>query len=476
MIVKRTRAAAGLATAFALIAVTAPGGPASLVSSSEPVDTVVPPAEDSADSGSFATGEIGYEPSERVSVEVPAVAGRDLAAASRTVVSRMQDLEAGTISDRALGSYVFAAQAMQKADPDCRVTWSLLAAIGRIESGHGTKDGARLRNSGKADPAIRGAVLNGRGALPKVKDTDEGRFDEDRRWDRAVGPMQLLPSTWSYVGVDGDGNGKRTPDDLDDAALAVGVYLCAAADKAGDTGRKAEKTDRDTAVDQGMRTALKWFNPSPAYSVLATRLDAEYLEAYGVTPYSAAPGATSLQAISLIAPMAPTLSPDSAVVAARVAAEAEKDDRDTSGNHGTSGSTGGDGAGTAPDGSDDGAPTAPTVPTAPTTPTTPTTPAAPATPGTTPTTPTTTPAAPSTEEPAPAAEPEPAPDPAPAPDPEPTPTIITISGMLSLVDGIYYLDDVPLDLTDYTGPDLTASVDTVVTLSVVEGTSPIEAR
>ena len=161
MIVKRTRAAAGLATAFALLAVTAPGGPAGLVTSSEPVDVVVPPEEETSEA--FPTGEIGYEPSESVSVEVPSVAGRDLAAASRTVVTRMQELEAGDISDRALGSYTFAAQAMQKADPDCAVSWSTLAAIGRIESAHGTKDGARLKDSGVADPAIRGAALNGRG-------------------------------------------------------------------------------------------------------------------------------------------------------------------------------------------------------------------------------------------------------------------------------------------------------------------------
>ena len=117
MIVKRTRAAAGLATAFALLAVTAPGGPVGLATSSEPVDVVVPPEDESSEA--FSSGEIGYEPSESVSVEVPSVAGRDLAAASRTVVTRMQELEAGDISDRALGSYTFAAQAMQKADPDC---------------------------------------------------------------------------------------------------------------------------------------------------------------------------------------------------------------------------------------------------------------------------------------------------------------------------------------------------------------------
>ena len=38
--------------------------------------------------------------------------------------------------------------------------------------------------------------------------------------------MQFIPSTWSVVGVDGDGDGKRNPQDIDDAALATAVYLC----------------------------------------------------------------------------------------------------------------------------------------------------------------------------------------------------------------------------------------------------------
>ena len=432
MIVKRTRAAAGLATAFALLAVTAPGSPAGLVTSSEPVDVVVAPEEESGTA--FPTGEIGYEPSESVTVKVPSIAGRDLAAASSTVVTRMQSLEAGDISDRALGSYTFAAQAMQKADPDCAVSWSTLAAIGRIESAHGTTDGARLKDSGVADPAIRGAALNGRGDTVKVRDTDEGRFDEDRRWDRAVGPMQLLPSTWSYVGVDGDGNGKRTPDDLDDASLAVGVYLCAAADKAAEKAitRGAKSFDESDA----MRKALAWFNPSPAYGALARRLDREYLDAYGVTPYSAAPDGVSLQAISLIGPMDATMSPDRVAVAARAAtatrgsggATATAGSNDSDGSHGSGGSNGSKGPG-GPGGPDDPNGSTPTTP-GPTpdvpTPTVPT--------------PEPTPTDEPTEEPTgtPAETPPPAPAPEPTPDPEPTPAA-TLTGVLEEVDGHFFI-------------------------------------
>ena len=60
----------------------------------------------------------------------------------------------------------------------------------------------------------------------RIPDSDAGRLDGDRRFDRPVGPMQLAPSTWAVVGVDGDGDGRRNPDDIDDASLAVSVLLC----------------------------------------------------------------------------------------------------------------------------------------------------------------------------------------------------------------------------------------------------------
>jgi outer membrane biosynthesis protein TonB len=49
--------------------------------------------------------------------------------------------------------------------------------------------------------------------------------------------MQFLPQTWASVARDGDGNGTKNPDDIDDSALGSAVYLCGAggnlADRAG---------------------------------------------------------------------------------------------------------------------------------------------------------------------------------------------------------------------------------------------------
>jgi len=70
--------------------------------------------------------------------------------------------------------------------------------------------------------------LDGAGDVAAIVDTDGGALDGDPLWDRAVGPLQFLPSTWDTYGADGDGDGVAEPQDLDDAAVAAGRYLCAA--------------------------------------------------------------------------------------------------------------------------------------------------------------------------------------------------------------------------------------------------------
>lgn len=130
----------------------------------------------------------------------------------------------------ALLAYQRAARVLAKADPTCGLRWPVLAAIGRVESDHGRYAAATPGADGVSRPLIVGPALDGRGPVARIRDTDGGRWDGDPRWDRAVGPMQIIPSTWSLVGVDGDADGVRSPHDVDDAALAAGVYLCAGPD------------------------------------------------------------------------------------------------------------------------------------------------------------------------------------------------------------------------------------------------------
>lgn len=118
----------------------------------------------------------------------------------------------GSAPPAAVAAYQRAAVILESAS-QCALEWTVLAAIGRVESDHGR------------GPALR-APLDGRGGRGELADTDGGVLDHDRRWDAPVGPMTLLPSTWRSVAVDADGDGARNPRDLDDAALAAAVLLC----------------------------------------------------------------------------------------------------------------------------------------------------------------------------------------------------------------------------------------------------------
>jgi hypothetical protein len=87
---------------------------------------------------------------------------------------------------------------------------------------------AELGSDGVSRPEIRGPQLDGAGPFAAIHDSDNGALDRDKVWDRAVGQMQFLPQTWRSVERDGDGDGTKNPDDIDDSALGSAVYLCGA--------------------------------------------------------------------------------------------------------------------------------------------------------------------------------------------------------------------------------------------------------
>jgi hypothetical protein len=129
------------------------------------------------------------------------------------------------IPNRALAAYGGAALTLADEQPDCRLGWTTLAGIGAVESGHGSYRGATLRADGTIDSDIRGPALDGV-EFASIPDSDDGKWDGDAEWDRAVGPLQFIPATWETWGADGNGDGVTDPNQIDDAALAAGRYLC----------------------------------------------------------------------------------------------------------------------------------------------------------------------------------------------------------------------------------------------------------
>ncbi|MCW2832810.1 MAG: Membrane-bound lytic murein transglycosylase B-like protein [Nocardioides sp.] len=133
------------------------------------------------------------------------------------------------------------ARASMLAPRGCRIGWTTLAGVGWIESQHGTLGGRRLRRDGQSSSPILGPALDGSGEFAAIGATRaSARWHGNRTWDRAVGPMQFIPSTWRTWQADGDGDGSADPNDLDDAALAAARYLCQSGDlMVGDTWARA---------------------------------------------------------------------------------------------------------------------------------------------------------------------------------------------------------------------------------------------
>jgi hypothetical protein len=62
--------------------------------------------------------------------------------------------------------------------------------------------------------------------MAAIADTDQGKYDGNTKWDRAVGPMQFIPGSWNAFGADGNGDGVKDPHNVFDASRAAADYLC----------------------------------------------------------------------------------------------------------------------------------------------------------------------------------------------------------------------------------------------------------
>lgn len=133
------------------------------------------------------------------------------------------------IPRRALAGYAGATLATATDQSGCHLTWTTLAAIAQIESGHGQHGGATLLENGYTDKRILGPALDG-GSFASIHDSDGGTWDGDVAWDHAVGPFQFIPQTWAKWGADGNGDGQADPNQIDDAALSAARYLCHSGD------------------------------------------------------------------------------------------------------------------------------------------------------------------------------------------------------------------------------------------------------
>jgi membrane-bound lytic murein transglycosylase B len=174
-----------------------------------------PSPEETAD-GAGATGNSPYY------TDLPPLKSPNPSPTTGTGPTTPGTAEAG-IPATVLDAYKKAEAALRESKPGCNLPWQLLAAIGKVESGQAR--GGRVTADGTTTSPIRGPQLDGNG-FALIQDTDNGAYDGNSSYDQAVGPMQFIPSTWEWAGRDGNDDGREDPNNIYDAALAAGHYLC----------------------------------------------------------------------------------------------------------------------------------------------------------------------------------------------------------------------------------------------------------
>ena len=163
---------------------------------------------------------------------------------------RLGSVSGSDIPFMAFDAYLVAARTASVTVPGCGLDWATLAAIGRIESGHGTIGGNQLDPDGRTETPIVGRALDGTNGTRHIPDTDGGFWDGDIQYDRAVGPMQFIPSTWRGWARDGNFDGVEDIHNIYDATAAAAAYLCAAG---------------EMSTAQGWRSRVLAYNRSDAY-------------------------------------------------------------------------------------------------------------------------------------------------------------------------------------------------------------------
>jgi membrane-bound lytic murein transglycosylase B len=181
----------------------------------------------------------------------------------------------------AMDAYWKAALVLSLEDPSCGISWWAMAGIGRVESRHGTYGGATLDAAGETSRHIVGIALDGTNGTAAIGDTDGGALDGDPNVDRAVGPMQFIPSTWRPWGRDGNGDGKEDPNNIYDAALAAAGYLCLSG---------------PLTTDAGLTRAYLSYNASDVYAAEVLGFAHEYAKV--TIPDPPAPDADVLAALA----------------------------------------------------------------------------------------------------------------------------------------------------------------------------------
>jgi hypothetical protein len=165
--------------------------------------------------------------------------------------------------------------------PGCQVPVALLAAFGKVESGHAVAYGGVVQPDGSVVPRIIGPALDGRPGFMLIRDTDGGLWDDDTIYDRAVGVTQFIPTTWATQGRDGNGDGVNDPHNVYDGAMSTASEVC-------------RGTNSNPADPEALRRMIYGYNRSWTYVDTILRYFDEYSAILAVMGSSVAIGEFAL--------------------------------------------------------------------------------------------------------------------------------------------------------------------------------------
>ncbi|WP_419999393.1 hypothetical protein [Streptomyces boninensis] len=157
-----------------------------------------------------------------------------------------------------LAAYRAAAASLSETHPECGLPWELLAAIGMVESGHAW--------GGAVDPD--GTMLE--------------PVTGERRGAETVGPMQLSTAVWALWAAGGTPDAEPDPQNIHDAALTAGRFLCA--------------PGRDLTRDADLHQAIRSFHNAPMYVRAVLSWMADYREGVREIPDRTEVGWSSIAA------------------------------------------------------------------------------------------------------------------------------------------------------------------------------------
>ena len=176
----------------------------------------------------------------------------DLGAAYQATVAQAQ----ASIPLLVLDAYRRAELILAQRIPGCGLQWPLLAGVGRVVSDHA--GGGDLDPQGTTAGPILGPRLDGTPGRAKIADTDDGRLDGDQAWDRAAGPMQIIPPVWQRLGADSNGDGAASPHSVYDAALVAGRFLCEGGVDLRAPGQQVRAAFRYQRSETFVRAVILW--------------------------------------------------------------------------------------------------------------------------------------------------------------------------------------------------------------------------